>query len=404
MKFKYIAKTKTWETEEGLIVAPNLEEAKLLLSNKDLTLVSIKPVKKALELSFSNTFLGRVSFLEKILFAKNLSLMIQAGLPLRESVVTIQEQSRSRKLKRVLDDALKSIDNGQSLAESLSYHSRIFNNFYINMIRIGEESGTLKENLEHLASQLEKNRDIRQRVKGAMLYPLIVFTTLILLSLGLIFFVLPKILPVFKALQVQLPLTTRILIRFTDITQNYGLYIFFGIVVIVIILFLMSRKKQVKFLIQKINFKIPIMGRILQDVNLAHFSRTLGTLLTSGLPVIRALEITRDTLGNLIYQKETEGMTEAIKQGKTISDYLGPKKTTFPPMVSRMIGAGEKTGNLGGTLLYLGQFYEEEMDRSIRTLSSVIEPILLIIIGIGIGFISLAIISPIYEITRGLHI
>lgn len=348
-------------------------------------------------------FINRVPFSEKFLFAKNLALMIKAGLPLREAVATIQEQSRNKTFKKILDDVIKSIDNGQPLAQGLSRHPSVFDNIFINMIRIGEESGTLEENLGHLISHLEKSQILRRKVQAAMLYPSIIFTALFGLSLGIIFFVLPKIIPVFKALNIKLPLATRILIRFIEIVQNYGLFIILGIFGLVVIFFLLLRLPSVKFLFHKLILKIPIAGTISKNVNISNFARTLGILLRSGIAVVTALDITRTTLGNLVYQKELENLSSEVQKGKSISDYLRKKEKIFPLMVSRTIRVGEKTGNLEETLLYVGEFYEAEVDKSVKNLSTILEPILLVLIGLVVGFIALAIITPIYEITRGLR-
>jgi type IV pilus assembly protein PilC len=353
---------------------------------------------------FSISSIGWVSFIDKVLFARHLALMIRAGLPLRESVATIQEQSKNKKFKKVLDDVIKSIDNGQTLANSLARHPKIFDSFYINTIRVGEESGTLEENLGNLALQLEKSYEMKRKVQAAMVYPSFILIAIIVLSAGLTFFVLPQIIPIFKTFDIQLPLATRVLIRFTEIVQNYGLFILIGIITSIVILLLISRIRPVKFLIHKIILKLPIIGSIVRNVNLSHFTRTLGILLKSGLPVVSALNITQATLGNLIYQKELKETAEQVRKGKPISDYLKRREVLFPSMVSRMIGVGEKTGSLEETLTYLGNFYEIEVDRSIKSLSTILEPILLLIMGAGVGFIALAIISPIYEITRGLHL
>lgn len=350
------------------------------------------------------SFIIQISLLDKVLFAKNLALMIKAGLPLREGVATIQEQSKNKTFKKVLDDVLKSIDNGQSLAVSLAHHPSVFDSLYVNMIKVGEESGTLEENLGYLALQLEKSYQLRAKVKAAMVYPSIILTSVIVLGTALTLFVLPQIVPIFKALDVPLPLVTRILIRFTEIVQDYGLFILFGIIALVVILIFLLRVQPIKFLFHKFILKLPIIGSISRNVNVAHFSQALGVLLKSGIPVVSALDITQNSLGNLVYQKELKGIAAEVKKGKTISSYLKKKEATFPLMVSRMVGVGEKTGNLEETLLYISNFYEAEVDRSTKTLSTILEPILLLIIGLTVGLIAVAIISPIYEITRGLRI
>ena len=349
------------------------------------------------------SFFSRVSFLEKILFAKNLALMIKAGLPLRESIATIQEQTKSKKFQKVLAQVLKDINNGQSLSFSLSRHPSIFDSLYVNMIRVGEESGTLEENLIHLSLHLEKSYRLRRAIQAAMVYPLIILSAVVVLCLGLTFFVLPQIIPIFKAFDVELPLLTRILIQFIETGENYGFYILVGIIGLIGALGLFSRTPAVKFLIHRIFLKLPIIGSMVRNVNISHFSRTLGILLKSGIPVVKALDITRATLGNLVYQKELKKIGKEVEKGKPISDYLKKKETVFPLMVSRMVGVGEKTGKLEETLLYVGDFYEEEVDKYSKTLSTILEPILLLIIGGVVGFVALAIITPIYEITKGLH-
>ncbi|KPJ71355.1 hypothetical protein AMJ50_02595 [Parcubacteria bacterium DG_74_3] len=404
MKFTYIARTKIGKAETGIVEAPNSLEAKKILLARDLILLSIRPVERRGKMGFVIPFFEGIPFLDKVLFAQHLALMIKVGLPLGESIATIREQTRSRKFKKILDEIIRSINSGHSLADSLARHPQVFNTLYVNIIKVGEESGTLEENLERLSLQLEKSYQLRNKVKAAMVYPSIILISIIVLSAGIIFFVLPKIIPIFKAFDIPLPLATRVLIWFTENIQNYGLFILIGIVALVVILNLLSRVKPVKFLIHKFTLKLPIIGSMTKDINLAHFSRTLGVLLKSGVPVVSALNITQTTLGNLLYQRELEGVAEEIKRGKSISDYLKKKEKIFPSMVSRMVGVGEKTGNLEETLIYVGNFYEGELDRSTKSLSTILEPILLLIIGLVVGFIALAIITPIYEITRGLHL
>jgi len=346
MKFTYIARTKIGKAETGIVEAPNSLEAKKILLARDLILLSIRPVERRGKMGFVIPFFEGIPFLDKVLFAQHLALMIKVGLPLGESIATIREQTRSRKFKKILDEIIRSINSGHSLADSLARHPQVFNTLYVNIIKVGEESGTLEENLERLSLQLEKSYQLRNKVKAAMVYPSIILISIIVLSAGIIFFVLPKIIPIFKAFDIPLPLATSVLIWFTENIQNYGLFILIGIVALVVILNLLSRVKPVKFLIHKFE----------------------------------------------------------IKRGKSISDYLKKKEKIFPSMVSRMVGVGEKTGNLEETLIYVGNFYEGELDRSTKSLSTILEPILLLIIGLVVGFIALAIITPIYEITRGLHL
>jgi len=350
------------------------------------------------------SFISQVPFSEKFLFTKNLALMIKTGLPLRESIATIQEQSKNRSFKKALGDVIKNIENGQSLTVSLSNHPQIFDNLYISMIKVGEESGTLEENLNHLILELEKSYELRSKVKAATVYPSFILIAVVALTVGLTFLVLPQIVPIFETFDIELPLATKILVKFIETTQTYGLHILVGIVVFLIFSFLISKIRSVKYLFDKVILKIPIAGPIAKNVSLAQFSWTLGILLQSGLPLVKALEITQGVLKNLVFQKELMEISQEVQKGKSISDYLRNKESIFPLMISRMIAVGEKTGSLEETLLYLGDFYEAEVDKTVKNLSTILEPALLLIIGAVVALVALAIISPIYEITRGLHL
>lgn len=345
-----------------------------------------------------------VSLFDKVLFAKHLSIMIKAGLSLRESVETIKEQTASKKFRKILDDIIKRLENGESLGDSLAKHPRIFNNLFINMIRLGEESGTLEENLEHLALQLEKSYDLRKKIKGAMIYPVFILVAALGLGAALVFFVLPKLLPLFKSFDIELPLPTKILMGISGAFQNYGVFILIGVTLLIGIVILISRIKTVKKFYDWLWISLPIIGPISRQTNLIQFSRTLGTLLKSGISIITALDITSDTLSNSIYQAVLRETSIKVQRGESLENYLHLNPKLFPPTVSRMIQVGEKTGNLEETLLYLAEFYEKEVDNATKNLSSISEPILLIIIGIMVGFVAISIIMPIYQFTSGIYI
>ena len=403
MKFDYIAKTKAGDKETGVVTAFNISEAKKILLGKDLILLSLLPVKEKRGGIIDPLFLFGVSFLDKILFIKHLSLMIKAGLPLRESIATIQEQLKNKKFKRTLDDVLLSIDNGHSLADSLAIHPKIFDAFYINMIRVGEKSGSLEESFDRLAEQLEKNYELKKRITAAMAYPGIIFTAVIVLTSFISYFILPKITSIFKSFRAELPLATRILIGFSETIKTYGFHILVGFLFLSLFLFLLSKIKSIKYLFHKIALNFPLFGPIMKNINLVYFCRNLSTLLKSGVPLMSALDITQTTLSNLVYQREIKIIIGEVKKGKPISDYLMKKESLFPLTLSRMISVGEKTGNLEGTLIYLADFYDMEINRVVKTLSTILEPILLLIAGVLVGFVAIAIISPIYGITQILH-
>lgn len=347
---------------------------------------------------------NRVSSLDKILFAKDLSLMVRAGLPIREAIAAVKEQSESAYFRKVLDEIIKNVENGQPLSYSLAQYPKIFDGLYVNMIKVGEESGCLEENLNYLVTQIEKNQALQGKVKAAMTYPAFILGAVVILGIALIRFILPEIIPVFSSLKIELPVTTKILIAVTDFLEHYGLQFVVGIVIFIFAAGAAARLRPVKFFIHKTSLKVPIFGAIFRNVSLSYFSRTLGLLLKSGMPILSALTIVQKTSSNLVFQKEMEELVAEVKKGKALSDHLKDRKGMFPKMVSRIIGVGEKTGRLEETLLYLGDFYDVEVDRATKQLSSIIEPVLLILIGLSVGVIALGIISPIYEITRGLKV
>jgi len=348
-------------------------------------------------------FISRISHLDKLLFTKHLAVMIKAGLPLREGVATIQEQTRSRRFKKILDDVIKRLDNGEPLGESLARYPKAFSELFINMIKMGEQSGNLEKNLEYLALQLEKSFALKRKVIAAMIYPAIILVSTFGLGGALSVFILPKLIPLFKSLKVELPLSTRILLWITELVQNYGLFVLLGLIIFVVAIILISRLRLVKLVNHKILLKLPIVGTISQNLNLALFSRTLGTLIKSGVSIVEALDITANTLNNLIYQGQIKEVSLRIQKGKQMSVYLKTKGKLFPATFSRMIGVGEKTGNLEESLVYLADFYEKEVDNTTQKLSTVLEPILLLVIGLIVAFIAISIITPIYQMTRGLR-
>lgn len=344
-----------------------------------------------------------VSHLDKLFFAKHLAMMIKAGLPLKEGVVMIEEQTRSKKFSRILKDVVKRLENGEPLGESLAQYPQTFSQLFTDMIKMGEQSGNLERNLDYLADQIEKSFALKRKVISAMIYPIIILISTFGLGAALSLFILPKLIPFFKSLKVELPLSTKILLFITELIQNYGLLFLAALFLLILFFIVISRLRLIRLINHKIILKIPIAGTISKNLNLALFSRTLGALVKSGIPIVEALDITADTLNNLVYQKEIRKISSKVQSGKKISTYLKTKKKLFPATFSGMVMVGEKTGNLEQSLFYLSEFYGKEVDNTTQRLSTILEPVLLIIIGLIVAFIAVSIISPIYQLTRGLQ-
>lgn len=358
---------------------------------------------RKISLIFFSKFFIRFPLLNKIFFVKNLALMLRAGLPIREAIAAIKSQFRNKRIRNILDGIISNIDNGHSLADSLAKYPTIFDHLFVNIIRVGEESGSLEKNLDYLALRLEKSYDLRRKIKAAMIYPVIVLVSTATLAAALSLLVLPKLLPLFKSFKIKLPLTTRILIFLTELIQNQGIFIFITILFFILIVIFLSRLKPIKLITHRLFLVIPVISSIAKNKNLAQFTRTLGILLKSGISLVEALEITAQTFDNVIYKNYIMNISVGVQRGNSVSSFLKENVNLFPPIISQLIQVGEKTGTLEEALFYMADFCEKEVDGAVKNLSIVIEPVLLIIIGLAVAFVALAIITPIYQINSGIR-
>lgn len=347
---------------------------------------------------------SRISFLDKLLFTKHIATMVKSGIPVPEALAMLIDQQKSAAFARILKIVLKEVENGQSLARAMEKHHKVFDQFYISLIEVGEESGALEENLEFLSKQLAKDYNLRKKIQGAMFYPALVFGLTFVMGGFISLFILPKLIDFFSAFDIELPLPTRILLFFANLMKNYGLVTVIGFIVTLVILSRILALPKIKPKWHALLLKAPLFGKMMSYGQLARFCRNLSTLLKSGVTVTKSLETTARTLSNLKFRNNLEQVAQEITRGKNIGDILEQKGySEYPSLVTKMIKVGEKTGKLEDTLAYLGDFYEEEIDDISKNLTTILEPIMLIIIGIVVGFIAIAIISPIYELTGSIR-
>lgn len=347
---------------------------------------------------------GGISQLDKILFARHLAIMLKSGMPFSEALVALREQTDSKKLKEVVDYCLEAVKQGESLGRALQHYQRYFSPLFLHMIEVGEESGSLVSNLEYLALQLKKSYDLKRKVRSAMMYPAIVFIATLGLGAGLAFFIFPKLIKFFESLNVTLPLPTRILLWTAYRMQEYGLHFILATLVVVAIIWYLRRFRKVKFFFHHLWLRLPWIGPLVKKVNLAYFARTLSSLLQAGINIVECLEVSSQAMGNLVYAQKLKQAQTRVQSGEAFGDILKEQTQYFPPTASYMIEVGEQTGTLSETLLYLADFYEEEVDSATQNLAEILEPILLIIMGIVVGFVAISIILPIYKITQGLEV
>jgi len=395
-------------------------ESELEVEEKILTesiTLAVKEVPKVVKTKLpkaksSNKFLNkiksisftRLSIKDQTFFVKRLSFLIKAGVPMRESLVMIREQTRKRGYAAILDTVIINISNGQNLSTSLARFKNVFGEFAINIIGFGEESGILSQNLEYIADELKKRQALRKKIISASVYPIIVTIATIGIVTFLMVFLFPKILPIFSSLKYDLPLSTRIVIGISNFISHWGL-VTLGFLVVVLVAFLITIKKSptIRLYYHKFLLKIPIIGKIIRDYNLANFTRTMGLLLRSGVTMGEALPISAKTTPNLVYKEEYKALSSVVNRGSKLSTHLIKHRALFPDIVAQIVSVGEQSGNLSNSLIYLSEMYEAEIDDFTKNLSSMVEPILMIVMGVLVGFIAISIITPIYGITQHLN-
>ena len=344
-----------------------------------------------------------VSQKEKIFFAEHLSLLIKGGIPLSEALETLANEAKSRVFRKSLADVSKKILEGQRLSQALQNYPKIFDTFFCNVVKVGEESGTLEENLRYLAQQLKSDYEIKKKVSGALIYPIIVIILALVIAFSITFFVLPKITGLFQILEIQLPLTTRILINTTSFLKRNFLFLILGIVFLILIFKILQRIKFFKFYFDSLSLSLPFFSQILKNLNLARFSRTFYTLLKSGMPILEVLDICIETHPNEVFKKNLTFVKLRVERGEKMSQGQKEFPKTFPSIFSQMVAIGEKSGTLEESFLYLANFYEGEIDSTLKNLSGILEPILLILVGAFVAFIAISIIIPIYRFVGSLR-
>ena len=341
-----------------------------------------------------------LSLNDKMFFARHMAIMSRSGMQLLDILKTLKKQTKSKSFAKVLDGIIENVKKGQFLSDGLAKHQKMFGDFFINIVRVGEISGTLAENLEYLADSLEKKKELESKVKGALIYPIIILVATLGLTAGLTFFIFPKILPIFRSLNVTLPAITRIFIFISTFMIAHGIALFAGIFVFAIGVFLILRISFIRYLWHRLLIFLPVVGPMIQSYNMVSFIRSLALLLKSGVKIVQALEITAKSSMNLVYKKTLNDVAKGVGEGEPISKHLAFHPGLFSGVFTQMIAVGEDTGKLTDTSTYLADYYERELDNTTKTLSSVLEPMLLVVMGFIVGFVALAIIMPIYEVSQ----
>ncbi len=346
----------------------------------------------------------RLSISEQTFFIKRLSFLINANVPILESLTMILDQTKSASFKKVIIAAIEDMNNGKELSSSLRRWQGVFSDYTLNIIYFAESSGTLSENLEYIALELEKKQALRKKIISAFIYPALVTFATFFITGFLMVYLFPKIMPVFKSLRMELPFSTRIVMFISTLLREHWFLLgalFIGALIFFIVMF--KKIQRVRLFFHRNVFRVPLIGKIFQYYELTNMTRTLGLLLKSGLTLSDALPITRDATGNIIYKREMNVLSECVTRGEKMSLTMETQQVFFPTVLTQIVAVGERSGNLPESLIYLSELYEREVDDFTRNLSNLIEPLLMITLGVLVGFIAISIITPIYGITQNLH-
>ncbi len=343
---------------------------------------------------------GKVKAQDKILFAKNISAMLSAGLPLSKALSVISRETHSKSFKKALETIQDSITKGQPLSLSLKAFPDIFPALMVSMVAAGEESGNIAESLKIVGEQLEKSYLLQKKVKGAMIYPGIIFGVMIIIAILMFVFVVPRITETFIDFNIELPLSTRFVMATSNILQHYYILVLLIVIAIVFLVKMYARTKDGKSLIHKLYLKLPVIGLIVKEVNSARVARTMSSLLTAGVDMLSSINITSDVVQNYHYQVMLKETSLSVEKGELLSPIFLKRPDIFPIFVGEMIGVGEETGTLSKTFAEIALFYENEVEQKTKDLSTIIEPILMVFIGAAVGFFAFSILTPIYSLVN----
>lgn len=397
MEYKYQAKNTDGQIVEGIIDAPSQDSAISILHNKQFVVLSLTLLKKDLFSKDLNQVFSRTTTKDIVVFTRQLSTLIEADMPLAEGLRTLAQQTEKPGLKKIVMNVAQSVESGSSLSLALGAHPKEFTTFYIKLVKAGEVSGKLQGSLMYLADYLERSQDINSKIKGALIYPAFVVSAMIVVFLIMGVYVLPQLLSVFKdSGTANLPFTTKVLMAVTDFLNKYIYYILAIFIIGGFLTFRFLKTPGGKAWRDNFLVNMPSLGKVVRNLYLARIAESLSTLIKSGLPILDALQISSDLVGNENYRKIILSAEENVRNGGNISEILSQHKE-MPPLFSSMVAIGERTGKLDYMLEHISKFYKSESDSAIGSITTLIEPILILVLGFGVAVLVSAVLLPIYS-------
>lgn len=392
--FKWSGKNSRGVVESGEVVAASKDEVMAILRRRNITptIITEKKAKKTFG------FGGKVKDKDIVVFTRQFATMIDAGLPLVQALEILSTQVENKNLARTLSAVKADVEAGSTYADALRKHPRVFSELYVNMVAAGEAGGILDTILNRLAAYIEKAMKLKKKVKGAMIYPAVVTSVAIIVVAVIMIAVVPTFAKMFSQLGGTLPLPTRIVMGMSNFLAGVGGLAILGLIIAFVVFVVQIRRTEKgKKTTDAILLKLPIFGMILNKVAVAKFTRTLGTLISSGVPILDGLDITAKTAGNKVIEYAVMDVRKAVAEGKTLAEPLSKAKV-FPPMVTHMIAVGESTGALDAMLGKIADFYDDEVDAAVSNLTAMLEPVLMVFLGTTVGFIIISMYLPIFRL------
>ena len=396
MKYIYQARSKEGKIETGTVDASSKEAAAALLQKYNIFVTSIKEQNPLILRTENIAFLNKVSIKDLAIFSRQLAVMVQSRVPITQSLVSLASQIKNVSFKEKILKISQLVEEGNPLSEAFGTFPEIFNVFYVSLIKTGEASGKISESLYYLSDHLERDNDISSQIKEAMIYPIFVISVLFVVIPMVIFFLVPRLVDLLKETTSKPPIFTQVMIDFYGFLGSYGWIVVGGFLLLILFIIYYFTTKEGKKRSDELILKVPFVGTFLKKIFLIRFAENISTLISAGLSINNALRITRDTVGNVVYKKILTETEERVSQGEKISSVLVKYPKYAPPFVVQMIQVGEETGTLDKNLMQIVNFYEKDVKRAVETFTALLEPVLIIILGIIVALLAISVIEPLY--------
>ena len=398
MKYNYQARTQEGDLRTGSIDAVTLDIAVTSLQRRGLMVISLEPEEEKSFAGGSFALFGRIKQKDIVILSRQLSTLFEAKVPVVESLRVIISEMENPILRREIVNLLEDIQGGSAMSQAMARHPKVFSTFYVNMVRSGEESGKLDETFTYLADYLERAYELSSKARNALIYPAFVLATFIIVMILMFVIILPQLIPILNEVGGELPIYTRILIGLSNSMRAFGVLALLLCAALGLFLWRYYQTAAGRLAVHRFQISIPVIGTLYRKLYMARFADNLQTLLSGGIPVVRALGITAEIVGNEVYRLAVLESIESVKGGSSISASLA-QHPDIPPLLSQMIRIGEETGRLDSILKNIGRFYQKEVDSAVDNLVDLIEPLMILVLGGGVGLLVAAILMPIYSIT-----